>query len=127
MHPMMFEELMHVSGEPGDPVAILMAASLVRDEMPWLYELAMEVYRAAKSGDVASIKLEMKRLRRFSETMMRGPFMEEFGFGGKESHMIAIEFPRMLEHTLIRVLESKTPVVRRRAVIKRTDDDEAVG
>lgn len=35
-HPMMFEELMHMSGEPGDPVAILMAASLVRDDMPWL-------------------------------------------------------------------------------------------
>lgn len=32
-HPMMFEELMHISGDPGDPVAILMAASLVRDDM----------------------------------------------------------------------------------------------
>lgn len=29
-HPMMFEELMHMSDEPGDPAAILMAASLVR-------------------------------------------------------------------------------------------------
>ena len=28
-----------------------MAASIVRDDAPWLYELAMEVYRAVKLGD----------------------------------------------------------------------------
>lgn len=104
-HPMMFEELLHMSSEPGDPVAILMAASIVRDDMPWLYELAMEVYRAVKTGDAASIEFELKRLRRFSDMMMRGPFMEEFGFGRKEHHMIAMEFPRMLEHALRENLE----------------------
>ncbi len=34
-HPMMLDEFMHMSGEPGDPVAVLMVASLVRDDMPW--------------------------------------------------------------------------------------------
>ena len=29
-----------MSVEPGDPVAILMLASLVRDDMPWLYGVA---------------------------------------------------------------------------------------
>ena len=53
-------------GESGDPVAILMAASVVRDEMPWLYELAMEAYGAVKAGDVESIEREMKRISRFS-------------------------------------------------------------
>ncbi len=96
-----------MSGDPGDPVAILMAASLVRDDMPWLYELAMEVYRAVKAGNVEAIEREVKRLRRFSDVMMRGPFMEEFGFGGKESHMFAMEFPRVLEHTLMRSLQMK--------------------
>lgn len=117
-HPMMFEELMRTSEEPGDPVVVLMAASLVRDDMPWLYELAMEVYRAAKSGDPEAIELEMKRLHRFSDLMAHGPFMEEFGYGGKESYMFAMEFPRMLEHTLHRVLSSKKPTVRRRTVPK---------
>ena len=108
-HPMMIKELMHISGEPGDPVAILMAASMVRDDMPWLYELAMEVYRAVKTGDVDAIEREMTRLRRFSEVMMHGPWMEEFGFGGKDSHMFAMEFPWMLEHTLRRTLDMKHP------------------
>ena len=116
IHPMMIDELVHMSGEPGDPVAILMAASLVRDDMPWLYELAMEVYRAVKAENNEAIELEMKRLRRFSEVMMRGPFMEEFGFGGKEFHMFAMEFPRMLEHVLMRTLEmrKKHPPSRRK-------------
>jgi hypothetical protein len=103
-HPMMFEEMMHMSGEPGDPVAILMAASLVRDDAPWLYELAMEVYRAVRVGDPETIGHEIKRLRNFSELTMRGPFMEEFGLG-KESHIFLMEFPRMLEHMLRRTLE----------------------
>lgn len=108
-HPMMFEELMHMSGDSADPVAILMAASFVRDDAPWLYELAMEVYRAAKSGDAEAVEQEMARLRRFSELTMRGPFMEEFGFGGKDSHILFREFPRMLEHVLMRTLEEKKP------------------
>ena len=45
-HPMMFDKLMHISGGQGDPVGVLMAASMIRDKAPWLYELAMEAYRA---------------------------------------------------------------------------------
>lgn len=107
LHPMMLEDLMHMGGEPGDPVAILMIASLVRDDMPWLYELTMEVYRAVKSGDPEAIEMEMNRLRSFSKTVMHGPFMEEFGFGNKDMHMFAMEFPRILERTLRRSLESQ--------------------
>lgn len=114
LHPMMFEELMHVSGEPDDPVAILMAASLVRDDLPWLYELAMEVYRSVKSGDAEAIEGDVTRLRRYSELMMRGPFMEELGFGDRE-HVFAMEFPRMLEHMLRRILEARKTHTRRRA------------
>jgi hypothetical protein len=108
-HPMMVEELVHMSGDPGDPVGILMAASLVRDDAPWLYELAMEVYRAVKSGDSEAIEREVSRLRRFSEFTRRGPFLEEFGFAGKESQMLFMEFPSILEHMLRRMLEEKKP------------------
>lgn len=109
-HPMMLEELMHMSGQPGDPVGILMAASLVRDDAPWLYELAMDVYRAAKSGDRRAIEFEAKRLQQFSELTLRGPFTEEFGiYGGKELHIFLMEFPRMLDHMLRRTLEGKPP------------------
>jgi hypothetical protein len=107
-------ELTHMSGDPGDPVAILMAATFVRDDAPWLYEPAMEVYRAVQSGHAEAIEREMARRRRFSEFTMRGPFMEEFGFGGKESDIFFMEFPRMLEHILMRTLEEKKPHQTRR-------------
>jgi hypothetical protein len=125
-HPMMFEELMHMSGESDDPVAILMAASIVRDDMPWLYELAMEVYRAVKAGNTEAIEREVKRLNRFSEMMLRGPFMEELGFGRKEHHMIAMEFPRMLEHMLRRTLAMKKEPAVRRKVAKLPIAEETV-
>lgn len=114
-HPMMFEEMMHLSEDPADPVGILMAASIIREDAPWMYELAMEVYRAVKSGDAVEIEREMNRLEHFSEFTLRGPFMEEFGFGGKEMHMFMREFPRMLQHTLSRLREKKPPTKRRSA------------
>jgi hypothetical protein len=122
-HPMMLEELMHMPGEPGDPVGILMAASLVRDDIPWLYELAMEVYRAVKNGNAESIDRELHRLRRFSDVLMHGPFMEDLAFGRKEYYMIAMEFPRMLEHTLRRTLALHRSVARKRE--KPVTDDGA--
>lgn len=107
LHPMMIDEMLHMTDDPDDPIGILMVAGLVRDDAPWLYELTMEVYRAAKTGDREAIERELSRLRRFSEVMMRGgPFMEEFGFGGKEAHILYMEFPRMLERVLQRSVES---------------------
>ena len=97
-HPMMMEELMHMSGENGSADGILMAASLVRDDAPWLYELAMEVYRALRSGDTEAIRNEISRIHHFTRFAMHDPFMEEFAFGDKHTHMMVMEFPRMLEH-----------------------------
>jgi hypothetical protein len=111
---MMFEELMHMSGEPTDPVGILMAASLVRDEAPWLYELATEVYKTVKAGDRVGIERELARLERFVEVILHGPFMEEFGFPSKEAHIFFMEFPRMLQRFLARHLEEEKPHPRRR-------------
>ena len=120
-HPMMFEEMMHISGEINDPVGILMAAGMVRDEAPWLYELALEAYKAVKSGNPSEIEREVSRLERFSEFGMgRGVFFEEFGPGmGRDMHMLTIEFPRVLHHTLKRTLalmaERKPGTMRRAA------------
>jgi hypothetical protein len=113
-HPMMLQEMMHMAGDPSDPIGILMAASLVRDDAPWLYELTMEVYRAAKSGDPTVIESEVRRLERFSDGMMHGPFIEEFGLGDKETYMMLREFPRMLHHMLDRTLATQEPQHRRR-------------
>jgi TIR domain len=105
--PRMINELVRASGDRGDPIAILMAASFIRDDVPWLYELSLEMYRALKAGNAKEIQRQIKRIRKASELMMRGPFMEETGPGGEEQHIFAMEFPRMLEHMVMRTLDTR--------------------
>jgi hypothetical protein len=112
-YPMMFEEMMHMGIEPGDPIGILLAASIVREDMPWFYEIAQEAYHAIKTGDTESAEREVQHMRHISEILMHGPFMEEFG--SKEVHMFMMEFPRMLEHMLRRCIDAKKPPSRRRS------------
>jgi len=79
MHPMMFREFHHVVGErPDDPIMILILASMFRDDLPWLYEIGADAYRAIKSRhpDASSA---LQRFRRAAKNLMRGPFIEEFG------------------------------------------------
>jgi hypothetical protein len=116
-HPMMFEELMErmeMVGGRDDPTGILVAASFIRDDLPWLYELAMEVYRAVKLGDAEAIEREMTRLRQVVEFAMHGPLMEMLG-DREDSFRFAMEFPRLLERSLRRRLEIKKTHPRRRA------------
>ena len=114
-HPMMIDEIIHMAGDPSDPVAILMVASMVREDAPWLYELTMEVYRAVKSGNPVVMENEIRRIQRFSETMMRGPFAEAWGLGDKESYVFLREFPRVLHHVLERTLSAQKRHPRRRS------------
>lgn len=78
-HPMILGEIASmVSQEPGDPMAILVLAGLVRDEMPWLYELAVEAYRTAKLGEAEATAKAMHTFRRAAEIATHGPLADEF-------------------------------------------------
>ena len=44
------ELVSRISEGPRDPVQLLLVASLLRDDAPWIYELALEAYRAVRSG-----------------------------------------------------------------------------
>ncbi len=122
-NPMLFEELMMITEEPDNPITILMAASLIRDDMPWLYELAIEAYRTAKSGDIEAIKMEIKRIRHFSKYIQHSKFLERMGFRNEESFMMSMEFPRMIEHSLSRIIESKSSQVVRRGILNQSNDN----
>lgn len=97
-HPMMLEEIMHLAGrKPGDPVGVLVMASMFREDMPWLYELGMEAYRTAKTGLPEDAQSAMQRFRRAVEMSMHGPFpMDEMGMHPRDMHMLM----RELEHTM---------------------------
>jgi hypothetical protein len=49
--PGLISEMSHQMGiGPGDPVRVLMLTSLLRDDLPWLYELAVDMFRASGEG-----------------------------------------------------------------------------
>jgi hypothetical protein len=98
MHPAMLHDLPHmISDRPGDPIGVLLLASMVREEAPWLYELGMEAYRAAKSGRREQSRTALRQFQRAAELTLRGPFpAEEFGMDPRMFHMIAREIDHML-------------------------------
>jgi hypothetical protein len=103
MHPMMFEEMAHMASEEGDdPLALLMVAGLMRDDLPWLYELVVEVYHEIKAGDPKAAHKAVGRLRRVMKMLRRGPIMDMMMDDSKESHIIMMEFPHMLDRFLHR-------------------------
>lgn len=103
IHPGALQSIMF-SEIGGDPIAVLAAASVFRDEMPWLYELASEVYRVAKTGDQGAIAQELRRVRVYTDLIVRHPFFQDY-FDDKESLVMAMEFPAMLEHSLMTSLK----------------------
>ncbi len=105
-HPMMIDEMTHmVSRRASDPIGILIIASLVRDDFPWLYELGLEAYRAAKSGNIDETHETLRVFRDASEFTMRGPLMEEMGLLPKEAHMMLRELPMIIDHYMHRLLD----------------------
>jgi len=105
-HPTMFEEMLHKPGGSRNPVGLMLFAGFIRDDMPWLYELTMESYRAITKGtqrDVSCLIEALEHVQMFTE---HGLFMEEL-VDSQEMHMMIHEFPRMLRRVLQRSLDMK--------------------
>jgi hypothetical protein len=71
--PRMIRELQMMSREHGDGAWLLVAFSYFRDELPWAYDLAFEVYRSARNGDFDSAKRSWEDLRRTLQEFSHGP------------------------------------------------------
>jgi hypothetical protein len=116
IHPMMMDEMAHVlSKRTGDPIGVLLIASLVRDDFPWLYELGLDAYRAAKRGNFEQAQDALKTFREAAEFTAHGPFAEEMGFGPRE-----MEGMRDLPMVIHRQVEmTREAAIRKRAGLIR--------
>jgi len=103
-HPMIFDEIMEIGRD--DPLGILVFASLVRDDAPWLYEIAMEAYRAIISGTQKSAEQVIKSMRALREFSVSSPVFERL-IDSQETQMIMMEGPHMLERMVMRCLKGK--------------------
>lgn len=109
LHPKMLDEMVHtVSREEDDPLGILMLASFLRDDFPWLYELGVDIYHKVKSGDIAAAKNALHSFRRAVEFTDRWGWMDDMGLFSKDMHMIMMELPFVIEHYFMRALNPKS-------------------
>ena len=106
VHPMMLERMMFDPEDTSEPIGLLVAAGLVRDDVPWLYELAVETYRTVRNGTLRDAETLMKSLDRSEKMLMHSPMLEEL-IGSPEMDMMMHEFPHMLRHVLQRAIERK--------------------
>ena len=94
-HPAMALELRHFSGEitrgKNDPLSLLMLLSLVKDDLPWLYELGVDAYQQTTRG-APNAKQARQRVFSALKMLRHGPWLETFE--NNETYMVI----RELEH-----------------------------
>jgi hypothetical protein len=78
--PGMLHDLMYrVAEGPGDPIVLLVFGGLLRDEAPWLYELALEAYRSMRFGARAESTISVRRFFSALDSLQKTPFLENIG------------------------------------------------
>lgn len=98
-HPMMIDEMAHmISRRSESPIGLLVIASIVKDDFPWLYELGVEAYRAAKSSDYRETREAMRAFRDAADFTLHGPFMKEMGYYPKDARAQLEELPMVIDH-----------------------------
>ena len=99
-HPGMFQELLHASSPDIPAFEILIVASLFHDSMPWLYEMGMEVYRAARRGDNNKLQIAAREFRQAVEFAAHSPLSQEFFGRNEKTFMIMEEIGWVLDRAI---------------------------
>jgi len=98
-HPMVFDELMHMTlFEGGDGlIGAQMALGLVRSQLPWIYDAGMETIGILRSKRTKDEKRQaLKQFRRIMDFSFEHPMMREMHSSSKEMHFMYRRLPEML-------------------------------
>lgn len=106
-HPGMLDEICFhpaLRDSPDGPAtAWFMILSLIRDEMPWIYESGLDVYHALKAHDENLLSRAMNDFERTVEVVTHSHFMFELlGPEDEESFHMARQLPMALQEILHR-------------------------
>lgn len=92
-HPFLLHEVIEMIGEkPDDPIVLLVMASMFKEEMPWLYELGIEAYRAADTDNPFEADRSLRRFQRATKFILQGPV--DLGIDRKALHFMMHELDR---------------------------------
>jgi hypothetical protein len=129
-HPMMFEELLfHPAlreSRNGPAAAWLLFMSVFREDIPWLYDMGLELYRALRSGKLVQIAMARKDLLSILEATTRGPFFHEMlRPEDEEIYFLVRHIPEMIDRFLDPILDrDESP--RKRSGLRLLDRDESL-
>lgn len=123
-HPMMFEELLfHPAlreSRNGPAAAWLLFISVFHDDLPWLYEMGLDLYHALRGGDPKTIKAAREDLQAILEATTHGPiFHEMLRPEDEEMYFLVRHIPEMIDRFLAPILDKELSV-RRRPITQRT-------
>lgn len=106
MHPMFFEELLHLSPRfENNFTGFQIAISLFRTDFPWLYDAGLDVVRILRLSASDIEKHEsVKAFNELVEFTFEHPVMQDMHKPDKEMWMIGRELPRILRRSLERYL-----------------------
>ncbi len=115
-----------LSRRSNDPIGILLIASFVREDFPWLYEIGMEAYRTAKLGKPEVTQEALETFGDAAEVALRGSFMKEFGLQSDEARMVLMDLPALIDHYKHQILEKEiTKKLHPRSRLKSVDGNES--
>jgi hypothetical protein len=106
LHPMLVEELMHISPMSERNLAgFQIVLSLFKGDYPWLYDVGLDVVRIVRGRAKAEEKREaVAEFLRLVEFTFEHPLMREIFTADKEISMAGRELPRTLHRYLERYL-----------------------
>jgi hypothetical protein len=115
LHPMMFEEILHQRDlyspgeERSDSLSWLMFVSLMRDDMPWLYEIGMEIYRAFRAGDANRLNESRREFQQMARAMRHGhPLLMDMLGEDDDAFMAMRHLPMVAEEFLQRMTKTQS-------------------
>lgn len=128
LHPAMMMELLHFSKEivsgVDNTLRLLMILSLVKDDLPWLYELGVDAYQQSARG-TSRAKQARQRVIHALKVLRHSPWMEIFQ--NKDSYLVF----RELEHFAREFSDIEDSVVKRARpktlIVKNKPRKEAEG
>lgn len=96
---MMMEFNFHTVEGDQDAVRFSLVALVCRDRAPWLYEVAMEVYRQITFGTEKGKVKSMQQFREVAEFTLRHPMFREYFMDDREGAAISEMLERFLFHS----------------------------
>lgn len=117
-HPKMLDELFYITNEFNSsnkmPVGLLILLSYIKDDLPWIYDIGLELYRAIRTGDDTIIDSARHEMLLALESIQHPAFRDILRPDDEEAYF----FLRRLPEIINRLIEDH-PIISRPRIRRR--------